>query len=117
MSSVAPVTIRVEDLRPSGVLSIRTETMVSISEMDEVSAANSTSRKNTAPMISPNAMDSNTMGSVLNIRPGPLLILVGSPPLNATTGGMIIRPATKANSVSNTSIWVTECSMMFSRCM
>ena len=91
--------------------------MVSISEIEEVSAANSTSRKNTAPMIVPKCMDSNTIGSVTNMRPGPALIAVGSPPLNATTAGMIIRPAMKANSVSNTSIWVTECSKRFSFCI
>ena len=59
-------------LRFMWALSISTETSVSISEMEEVSAANSTSRKNTAPIMVPNFMESNTIGRVMNIRPGPL---------------------------------------------
>ena len=84
------------------------ETTVSIREMDEVSAANSTSRKNTPPIRWPIHMRSNTCGSVPNIRPGPALMPDGSPPLNATTAGTIIRPAIKAIAVSKISIWPTE---------
>ena len=51
-----------------------TDTMVSIREMEEVSAANSTRTKNTTPMTVPNAMFSKTIGRVTNIRPGPALI-------------------------------------------
>ena len=63
----------VSGMRLSLNLSMMTDASVSISAMEEVSAANRTSRKNTAPMTVPNFIESNTIGSEMNIRLGPLL--------------------------------------------
>ena len=52
-------------------LSRKIDTIVSISEIAEVSAAKSTSRKKAVPMTPPNFMLANTFGSVMNIRDGP----------------------------------------------
>ena len=94
--------------RPQPNLSTKIDTMVSIKEMEEVRAANSTSTKNTAPIISPPTMLSKTLGRVTNIRPGPLPRAASSPPENTKTAGMIIRPARNAIPVSKISIWWTE---------
>ena len=52
-------------------LSRRIDTMVSIKEMADVSAAKNTSRKNNVPITSPIGILSNTFGRVTNISPGP----------------------------------------------
>ena len=67
--------------------SMMIETTVSISEIEEVSAASATSRKNTMPTIRPPVMDSNTFGSVMNIRLGPLFSADASPPENNDHAG------------------------------
>ena len=90
------------------------DTTVSMSEIDEVSAAKKTRMKNSVPTNPPKGIDSNTRGRVMNMSPGPALILLGSPPLNATTAGIIIRPASKAIPVSKISIWRTLFSMLSS---
>ena len=53
-------------------LSRKMDTMVSISEMEEVRAAKITSRKKAAPMAPPMGMLLNTFGRMTNIRLGPL---------------------------------------------
>ena len=80
------------------------ETIVSIREMADVSAAKSTSRKKTAPTNCPIGMLLNTFGSVMNISPGPALSAELSPPEKANTAGTIISPARKAIPVSKISI-------------
>ena len=54
-------------------LSWKIETTVSIREMEDVSAAKSTSRKKTVPITPPIGMLLNTFGRVMNIRLGPAL--------------------------------------------
>ena len=93
-----------ERLRGQCNLSMMKDTMVSINEMDEVSAANNTNKKNNVPMTPPKRILSNTFGSVINISPGPAPKAALSPPENANTAGMIIRPARKATKVSKNSI-------------
>ena len=51
------------------------ETIVSIKEMAEVTAAKNTSIKNTVPTNPPIGILANTLGSVMNISPGPALRL------------------------------------------
>ena len=89
-------------------LSIRIDTIVSIKEMELVSAAKNTRIKKAPPMICPPVMVSNTFGSVMNISPGPAPIADSSPPENTYTAGMIIIPARKATRVSKNSICLTE---------
>ena len=95
-------------------LSIRIETMVSISEMEEVSAANSTRKKNRPPMNCPPGIDRKTFGRVMNIRPAPAPMADSSPPENTNTAGIIIRPARNAISVSKNSICRTDDSRLVS---
>ena len=83
-------------LRPQWNLSRKMDTMVSIREIADVKAAKNTSRKKIVPIAPPNFMLANTFGSVMNISPGPALSAERSPPENANTAGMIIRPARKA---------------------
>ena len=64
-------TIRQENFLLHLNLSWKIETIVSISEIEDVSAAKRTRMKNATPTIEPPFMDSNTLGSVTNIRPGP----------------------------------------------
>ena len=95
-------------------LSMIMETIVSINEIADVSAAKNTRIKNKVPITLPNLILLNTLGSVINIKPGPALRVSGSPPENANTAGMIIRPARKATPVSKISICLTELSRLFS---
>ena len=98
-------------------LSMTMDTTVSIREMADVSAANSTSRKNSAPTIWPNwppPMLSNTLGRVWNISPGPDCMADWSPPEKTNTAGTIIRPARRATPVSKISIWETDFSILVS---
>ena len=85
-------------------LSIKIETIVSINEIEEVNAANNTSRKKTNPIRFPAFMLSNTFGSVTNIKLGPAFKLEVSPFENANTAGIIINPAKNAIPVSKISI-------------
>ena len=101
-------------LRPQWNLSRKMDTMVSIREIADVKAAKNTSRKKIVPIAPPNFMLANTFGSVMNISPGPAPSAERSPPENANTAGMIIRPARKAMPVSNISIWRTELSRLLS---
>ncbi len=66
--SAHTATVSAERFRVQCSLSQIIETIVSIREMEEVSAANNTRRKNTAPINSPKGMFANTFGSVTNIR-------------------------------------------------
>ena len=79
--------------------------------MELVMAANSTSTKNIIPTKVPIPMLSKTLGSVMNIREGPACKVSGSPPENANTAGMIIRPAMMAMAVSKISTFFVEPSM------
>ena len=92
-------------------LSINMETTVSISEIEDVSAAKSTRTKKTVPIMLPPAMLSKTLGRVTNIRPGPLPKALSSPPENEKTAGITIRPAKNAIPVSKSSICLTAPSM------
>ena len=56
-------------------------------------------------------MLAKTFGIVINIRDGPACSVSGSPPENAKTAGMIIRPAMIAIAVSKISTFVVEPSM------
>ena len=68
-----------------------------------MTAANSTSTKNSTPTTVPSPMLAKTFGIVMNISAGPACSVSGSPPENANTAGMIIRPAITAMSVSKIS--------------
>ena len=81
-------------------------TLVSASEMAEVTAAKSTSTKNAVPTNCPPGKDAKTWGMVIKTRPGPAASAASGPP-NATTAGMIMRPARNATPVSKISTWVT----------
>ena len=83
--------------------SSKVDTTLSVSAMELVIAAKSTSRKNKTPAAEPNPMLANTFGSVMNIREGPACSVSGSPPEKANTAGMIISPAIMAIAVSNIS--------------
>ena len=93
-------------------LSINTDTIVSIREIADVRAAKNTSMKKMVPMTPPNFILANTFGRVMNISPGPAFRAERSPPENANTAGIIIRPARNAMPVSNSSIWRTELSRL-----
>ena len=115
MATVPNVTTTVVTTRFQWNLSLTIETTVSMREMEEVIAAKKTSRKNSVPTTPPiDPMALKTWGRVMNIRPGPALIPSAEPPLNATTEGMMIRPARRAIPVSNISIWRTLFSMLSS---
>lgn len=92
------------NLRDQPSLSIKKDTIVSISEMEDVSDAKNTSKKNNAPITVPIFIVANTLGSAMNISPGPAPSAAGSPPENANTDGIIMRPARKAIPVSKISI-------------
>ena len=96
--------MRQDILRFTFSLSINIATMVSISEIAEVIAARNTIKKNAVPIIVPPGIESNTLGSVTNISPGPCPSALSSPPEKAKTAGIIIRPARNAIPVSNISI-------------
>ena len=85
--------------------------------MELVTAANSTSKKNSTPTAEPKPMLSNTLGRVMNIRDGPAFSEAESPPENANTAGMIIKPAIMAMRVSKNSTFWVESSMAMSRFM
>ena len=74
------------------------DTHVSVSEMELVSAANTTSRKNKKPMI--DAMPpicSNTSGKIMNMSDGPDFDATASAePMATNAAGTIIRPAKNA---------------------
>ena len=89
-------------------LSIRTATNVSSKEIDDVSAANSTRIKKTAPMALLKAILLKTFGSITNIREGPFANIEESPLENTKTAGTIIKPARKATPVSKHSTCVTD---------
>ena len=84
------------------------------SENPLVSAAISTSRKNSAPIHAP-PMRSNTFGSVTNISAGPLFSAALSPPEKENTAGITISPAITAMAVSKISTCAVVCSMSTSR--
>ena len=79
---------------------------VSISEIADVSAANSTKAKNSPPRMPPPTGPKllNTLGSDTNISPGPCPNTSGLPPEKTKDTGTIIRPASRAIPVSNISI-------------
>ena len=104
------VTIIQVNLRLQWNLSLKIETIVSISEMEEVSAAKNTRIKKRVPIAPPIGMLLNTFGSITNISPGPCPNCSAVPPEKANTAGMIISPAINAIPVSKTSIWRTELS-------
>lgn len=85
-------------------LSQRIETIVSINEIEEVSAAKNTNMKKSVPIAPPNAMLLNTFGNVMNIRLGPACKFSAVPPENANTPGTTISPAMNAIPVSKISI-------------
>ena len=109
-----PVTIRQLGIRFQWNRSSTMETTVSIKEMEDVIAASTTNKKNTAPTICPPNISLKTFGSVINIRLGPAFKAFSSPPEKTNTAGTIISPDRKATKVSNTSIWRTELSMLSS---
>ena len=79
-------------------------TRVSITETQEVSAANPIIRKKAIATGCPRApIASNTLGNEMKIRLGPEAM--PSVPRNTNTAGMIIIPARKATPVSKISIW------------
>lgn len=89
-------------------LSIRIATNVSSKEIDDVSAANNTKIKKTAPMALLKAILLKTFGSITNIREGPFASIEESPFENTKTAGTIINPARKATPVSKHSTCVTD---------
>ena len=97
-------------LHPS--LSLIIETFVSKREIEDVKAANNTRRKNTVPITPPRVISSKTLGSVTNIKEGPLPSAASSPPENTKTEGIIIKPARKAIAVSKISICLTDFSRL-----
>ena len=74
------------------------ETIVSIKEMEEVTAAKNTRIKNTVPSTVPRGMLANTFGRVMNISPAPAFKADSSPPEKINTDGTIINPAKKGKS-------------------
>ena len=86
----------------------KVDTALSVRAIELVRAAHSTSTKNRIPMGVPNPILANTLGMVMNISAGPACKVSGSPPENANTAGMIIRPAIMAIAVSNTSTFLVE---------
>ena len=95
-------------------LSLKIETIVSISEIADVNAANKTNMKNTVPITLPKGMLSKTLGNVTNISDGPFPRAALSPPEKANTAGIIVNPARNAIAVSKISICLTELSRLFS---
>ena len=79
---------------------------------EDVKAANNTRRKNTVPITPPRVISSKTLGSVTNIKEGPLPSAASSPPENTKTEGIIIKPARKAIAVSKISICLTDFSRL-----
>ena len=96
---------------PQPSSSSKVDTALSVRAIELVTAANSTSTKNRIPTAVPNPMLANTFGIVINIRDGPACSVSGSPPENAKTAGMIIRPAIIAIAVSKISTFLVESSM------
>ena len=94
--------------------SARVDTALSVSAMELVSAANSTSVKNRMPMMRPKPILLKICGIVMNIREGPAFKCSGSPPEKANTAGMIIMPARIAIAVSKNSTWRVESSILTS---
>ena len=107
---IAPMS-RVDLCRFQPSSSSKVDTALSVSAMELVTAANSTSRKNRMPTSVPMPMLSNTLGMVTNISFGPAFSVVGSPPEKANTAGMIISPAMMAMTVSKISTLRVEPSM------
>ena len=101
----------VDFLRFQWSSSSNVETALSVSAIELVTAANSTSTKNRMPTTVPRPMLANTFGIVMNINDGPACKVFGSPPENAKTAGMIIRPAIMAMAVSKTSTLRVEFSI------
>lgn len=100
--NVNPVTIMQAVFLPSFVLSMTIDTIVSINEMEDVSAAKNTSKKKIAPIKPPIGISLNTSGRVTNIKVGPGFV---SPfTIEEYAAGTIISPAKNAIAVSNISI-------------
>ena len=115
--STEPTNTKIQvNLRPQPNLSLKIETTVSIREIDDVSAAKSTSKKNATPTKVPAipGIESNTCGRVMNIRPGPAPRFSGCPFEKAYTAGITIIPAKKAIPVSKNSICLAEDLMLTS---
>ena len=107
-------TTSVDFLRPHFSSSWKVDTALSVSAMELVSAAHSTSTKNRMPMRVPMPILSNTFGIVMNMRDGPAFSVFGSPPEKANTAGMIISPAMIAMAVSKISTLVVDSSIEIS---
>ena len=79
------------------------DTIDSMTDTEDVTAAKDTIRKKIVPMTGPAApIASKIFGNDTNISPGPADI--PSVPMNVYTAGTIIRPASRATAVSNHSI-------------
>ena len=91
--------------------SSKVETALSVSAIELVTAAKSTSRKNRIPTKVPSPILANTFGIVMNISAGPACSVSGSPPENANTAGIIISPAIIAMAVSKISTFLVDPSM------
>lgn len=96
-------------LHPSS--SSNVDTALSVSAIELVSAAKSTSKKNITPAKVPNPILAKTFGIVININAGPACKVSGSPPENANTAGIIISPAIIAIAVSKISTFFVDSSM------
>ena len=90
------------------------ETALSVRAIALVTAANNTSAKNRIPMILPKPMLAKIFGIVINIRDGPALSVLWSPPEKANTAGIIIRLAMMAIAVSKISTCSVDSSMLTS---
>ena len=101
----------VDFLRLQCSSSSNVETALSVSAIELVTAANSTNKKNTIPIAVPKPILAKTFGMVINIREGPACSVSGSPPENAKTAGIIIRPAMIAIAVSKISTFSVDFSM------
>jgi len=86
------------DLRLMPLLSHNQETVASTMEIEEVSAAMESIKKNSAPNSVPNGIAWNANGRLINSSPGPS---PGSMPLAKITG-KIASPAISATTVSAT---------------
>ena len=89
----------------------KVDTALSVRAMELVSAAQSTNTKNRITIGVPSHILAKTIGIVMNISAGPACRVFGSPPENANTAGMIIKPAIIAIAVSKISTLVVELSI------
>ena len=90
------------------------ETADSVNAIAEVNAANNTSTKNRIPITVPIPILAKIFGMVINIRDGPALSVLWSPPEKANTAGIIIRLAMIAIAVSKISTCSVDSSMLTS---